>query len=320
MRVLFVTSTRIGDAVLSSGLLAHLIERHPGARFTIACGAPAAGLFAAVPGLERVLPIVKRRHGGHWIDLWRACLGRHWDLVVDLRGSALAWLLRARERRVLRGDPGATHKVHQLGALLDLDPPPAPRLWSTAEQEAEAAALIPAGPPVLALGPTANWPGKVWPAVRFAELARRLTGPEGILPGGRIAVFGGPGEEAMAAEAVAGLPADRRLDLVGRIDLGTVHACLTRCALFVGNDSGLMHMAAAAGVPTLGLFGPSREVHYAPWGPRAAALRTPDSYDALVGAPGYDHRTTGSLMGGLAVDAVAAAAVDLWARTRDAAA
>ncbi len=55
MRLLFITATRIGDAVLSTGLLGHLWERHPGAHVTIAAGRAAAPLFAAVPGLERVL-------------------------------------------------------------------------------------------------------------------------------------------------------------------------------------------------------------------------------------------------------------------------
>ena len=62
-----------------------------------------------------------------------------------------------------------------------------------------------------------------------------------------------------------------------------------------------MHIAAAVGAPTLGLFGPSREAHYAPWGPRAAAVRTAASYDELVGAPGYDHRTADTLMDTLTV-------------------
>ena len=81
---------------------------------------------------------------------------------------------------------------------------------------------------------------------------------------------------------------------------------LARAALFVGNDSGLMHMAAAAGAPTVGVFGPSRAEHYAPWGPRAEAVRTPEPYEALF-PPGYDRRTTGSLMTSLAVAPVLAA-------------
>src|SRR5689334_6007487 len=106
MDILFVTSTRIGDAVLSSGLLSYLVERHPGERVTVAAGPVALPLFAAVPGLERAIPVVKQRLSLHWVGLFRQVAGRRWDLVVDLRGSALAWLLRAGERRVMaKGDP-----------------------------------------------------------------------------------------------------------------------------------------------------------------------------------------------------------------------
>src|SRR5919198_6009431 len=99
MHILFVTATRIGDAVLSTGLLAHLIERYPGTRLTIAAGPAAAPLFEAVPGLERLLVIEKRRWSLHWLSLYARAVRRRWNLIVDLRGSALAWLLRADERR-----------------------------------------------------------------------------------------------------------------------------------------------------------------------------------------------------------------------------
>src|ERR1044071_5793220 len=122
MRILFVTATRIGDAVLSTGLLSHVIERFPGARLTIAAGPAAAPLFDTVPGLERLLVLRKRRGGLHWLGLYRAVASRRWDLVIDLRGSVLAWLLTAGERRVMaKGDPGE-HRVRQLGHLFGLDP------------------------------------------------------------------------------------------------------------------------------------------------------------------------------------------------------
>ncbi|MDX2291719.1 MULTISPECIES: glycosyltransferase family 9 protein, partial [Streptomyces] len=60
------------------------------------------------------------------------------------------------------------------------------------------------------------------------------------------------------------------VDLVGRLTIPEAAACLRRCALFVGNDSGLMHLAAAAGTPTLGLFGPTPAEEYAPSGPVTA--------------------------------------------------
>ena len=312
MNALFIASTRVGDAVLSTGLLGHLLERR-GARVTVACGPAAAPLFADAPGVEAVIALAKRRCAGHWRALWRRAARRRWDLLVDLRNSPLPWLLRARERKVLRRG-GPVRQVIRLGRLLDLDPPPPPRLWIGEARRARARER--AGPgPLLALGPTANWRGKQWPAERFAAAAAALAGAGGPLEGARIAVLGGPGERAAAAPVLAGLPPGRALDLVGRLHLLDAAALLERARLFVGNDSGLMHLAAAAGAPTLGLFGPSRDEVYAPWGGAAAAVRTPESYDALVGRPGYDHRTTGSLMGSLAVETVVDAAAALLRRT-----
>src|SRR3954468_9017718 len=130
MHILFVTATRIGDAVLSTGLLSHLIERHAGARLTVASGPVAAPLFEAVPGLERLIILRKQRWGLHWPRLYVQVARQSWDLIVDLRGSALAWLLRARQRRVMAKGDANEHRVRQLARLFDLDPPPGPRLWT----------------------------------------------------------------------------------------------------------------------------------------------------------------------------------------------
>jgi lipopolysaccharide heptosyltransferase III len=319
MRILFITSTRIGDAVLSTGLLAHLIERYPDARLTIACGPAAAPLFAAVPNLDRVIPMAKRPYGLHWLYLWLRCAPGFWSLVVDLRRSAFGYTLLAwRRRRIGRGREGV-HKLRQLAETLDLAEPPAPRLWTAAAHEEAAARLVPkAGGPVLAIGPTANWRGKQWPAGSFVALIARLTGPKGPFPNARVAVFAAPDERDQALPVIESVPAQRRLDLAGAVDLPTAFACLKRCDFFVGNDSGLMHLAAAAGIPTLGLFGPSKPEHYAPWGPRTAFVATEKSYDELVGAPGYNHRTTGTLMESLSVDAAVEAVEALLVRPDDA--
>ena len=71
---------------------------------------------------------------------------------------------------------------------------------------------------------------------------------------------------------------------MGRVDLLTAYALLKRARLFIGNDSGLMHLAAAAGAPTLGLFGPSDERLYAPWGPKARVLRGPRDFATFKAA------------------------------------
>ncbi len=272
MRILFITATRVGDAVLSTGLLAHLLQQHPAARITVACGPAAAGVFERMPRRERTLVMDKRRGDMHWLNLWRQVAGTVWDLVVDLRGSALSYLIPARRRAVLRGGRRPGHKLAHLATALRLVPPPLPACWTGPEDRIRADALMPPGP-LIGLGPTANWSGKVWPPDRFAALFQLLRAQ--ALPGARPVVFAGPGpaEAAMAAPVLAALP--EALDLTGRLTLPEASACLSRCALFVGNDSGLMHLAAAAGAPTLGLFGPTPASEYAPAGPRGGAVEAP---------------------------------------------
>lgn len=312
MRLLFVTAGRIGDAVLSTGLLAHLAERYPQARFTVACGPAAASLFQSAPFVERVIPMPKRRRAGHWVDLWRRTACTFWHLVVDLRGSALGWLVPTQRRRILKSSWEPKHRLLHLAALLGLDRPLPPVLWASAEQEAQAARLMGEGP-ILALGPGANWAPKQWPAERFAALAERLTGTAGPLAGAKVALLGGEAERASFQALMDAVPAERRLDLIGLPDLALVHACLKRASLFVGNDSGLMHMAAASGIPTLGLFGPSSEVFYGPFGPHCASVRGRRSFEDICHAPDFDHRKSECLMLDLQVDQVAEAACRLLA-------
>jgi ADP-heptose:LPS heptosyltransferase len=316
MKILFVSSTRIGDAVLSTGLLAHLVKCFPEAQFTIACGPLPAPIFDHVPGVERVIALHKRAFAGHWLGLWIDVVGTAWDLIIDLRGSALAWTVWTRKRHVFRRAEATLHRVEALGRLLALDEPPAPRLWWSSAEEEVAEKHVGEGATVLAIGPTANWAAKIWPAERFAEMMKRLTGAHGILPDARIAVFGGAEERDIALPVLQAIPSERCIDLVGTVDILSAAACLSRCEIFVGNDSGLMHIAAATGTPTLGLFGPSQAVHYAPWGSHCAVAGTDIPFADLVGAPGFDHRTAGSLMTSLSVDRVVEAAQDLWRRTK----
>jgi heptosyltransferase-3 len=272
VRILFISSTRIGDAVLSTGLLDHLMRAHPEARFTIVCGRVAEGVFRRMPRLERLISVEKRPYSLHWLEIWGQAAATRWDLVVDLRASAIAWLLWTRVRKIIQGGRRPGHRLTHLAALLGVDPPPLPVIWTAPEDTARAAALLPAGQPWLVLGPTANWHSKVWPADRFAELALRLTAPEGAFPGAGIAILGGPGdqERSMATPVLTALP--QALDLVGKLDLPEVAAVLARAAMFIGNDSGLMHLAAAAGAPTIGLFGPTPSDEYGPAGPKASAV------------------------------------------------
>jgi ADP-heptose:LPS heptosyltransferase len=316
MRILFIAPTRVGDAVLSTGLLAWLSRTYPEARLTVACGAGAAQLFAAHPQLEALIGLKKQPRLGHWRRLWREVGLTRWDTVVDLRRSAMPWLLWARRRAVApKGVPGE-HRAVTLGRTLKLTPCPAPTVWTGADDRERAHGLLGNRRPVLALAPTANWRAKVWPAERFAALVDRLTGPGGPLAGALVFVAGGPGEDAQARPVIDAVPANRCVAAVG-LDLRATAAVFAQCRLFIGNDSGLMHLAAAAGTPTLGLFGPTDDSLYAPWSERADVIRTPESVAEIRGQPGFHHKTAGTQMTSLTVDAVERAARSLLARTSD---
>ncbi|MDB5456619.1 MAG: ADP-heptose--LPS heptosyltransferase [Caulobacter sp.] len=287
--ILFITATRIGDAVLSSGLIKKLADEIPGARFTIVAGPLAAPLFAHTPGLERVIVMEKGRGKGHWFKLWRQVRDRKWGLVVDLRGSGIAHFLRRERRAVYRralgGEP--VHKVVEAARVLKLDEPPAPFLYITPEVEALADQMLGLKPgedlgPILAVGPAANWVGKVWPIERYGQTVAQLLDPRGPLAGGRLLILGGPEDVRMVDELRGAAPKGRCIDLTGKIDLLTAHACLKRARLFIGNDSGLMHIAAAAGTPTIGLFGPSDERRYGPWGPNTRVVRGPRTFEQFM--------------------------------------
>lgn len=269
MNILFITNTRIGDAILSSGVLRHLVDTYPAASFTIVCGRLPQSLFAAVPRLARVIPMKKRRFDLHWWDLWREVRGTRWDLVVDLRRSFISVFLRARERRVIGPANDAVNRVAHLSSVLALPQPAAPHLYVGARNESAARALIPDGAPVIAVAPVAAAAEKTWPAEKFADLLRVLK--DGARAGWRIALVGGPGDDVKAQALVAAFP--DALKIFSESDLLTVAAAFKRCAVFIGNDSGLSHLAAAVGLPTLALFGPSDPVRYAPFGAHARFLQ-----------------------------------------------
>ncbi|QJE72490.1 glycosyltransferase family 9 protein [Aerophototrophica crusticola] len=308
MDVLFITSNRLGDAVLTTGLLGHLVDTLPAARFTVACGPIPAPLFRTVPRLARLIPLRKRRWSGHWLELWAQVVGTRWDLVVDLRDSAVSRLIPARRRAIFRNRKLGLHKVAELAGVLGVDPPPSPRLWLDAETQREAAARLGPGN-FLALGPAANWTGKEWPAERYADLAERLTAPGTPLAGARVVVLAGPGEEQRCRPVLDRL-GDRAINLVGRTDPLLAGACVARARLFVGNDSGLMHVAAAVGTPTLGVFGPTPVETYGPWG----------EHCRYVLAPRVEGDTPEDRMRRITVEEVEQAALGLLARTPELAA
>jgi ADP-heptose:LPS heptosyltransferase len=302
-KVLFVSSNRIGDSVISSGLIREIGRQVPGARITVACGRPPAPFFRSAPGVERVIILDKKKGAGHWVDLWRQVAGTRWEMVIDLRGSALSYLIPAKRRVVYnRSWETGVRKVEVVSRLLGSATPLDPELFIDGRARAEAAAVIDpqlaggAGPgPIIALAPIAHQPGKSWPADRWGELVEKLKA-EPRFDGWRFMPVGGPGDRPPATPALEAA-GERAIDFVGKGDILASAAAIERATLFVGNDSGLMHVAAAAGRPTLGLFGPTEWWLYGPWGPKTRTVASNETRGqfAPIEALTVDHVFEGVL-------------------------
>lgn len=304
--LLFITSNRIGDAILSTAALEAARLRLGGdPKVTVVCGPLPASAFRAVPNLGSLITMEKRH--GRWTQLWLQLRKARYDLAVDLRGSLTTFGLSAKERIVHRKTTVLRHKLEELAALMGVTSLPAPKLHLDPKARSDAQHIHGDGP-LLCLGAGANFIGKRWPPERFALLAQRLVGAGGPLAGARVALLGAPSDAKLHAEILPTLAAMgiNAVDAAGKLDLLAGGALLERATLFVGNDSGLMHMAATMGAPTVGLFGPSDERVYGPTGPRTIAVRGRD-YDSIM-AIGYMPLIEHSLMEELTVDAVEAAA------------
>ena len=263
--ILYIAEADAEAAVLSSGALAHLVDAVPHADFTIVGSAASAPLFADTPRLRRLI-VLDKTGRWDWIALWNQVRDTRWGLVVDMRGTKFSERLR-RQRRAVRGpDLPGLHAVEQAARILQLDDIPAPRLFFSDETHAAADALIGADTaPLLAVGPGADWIGKRWPAERFAKVAGPLLAEGGPLAGGRLMIVGEEADRDAAHTIRLAVPRNRVIELQGKLTRLQTAAALSRAALYVGGDSLWTQLAVAAGVPSVGVFGPSDDSLVGPW-------------------------------------------------------
>ncbi len=200
--------------------------------------------------------------------------------VAYTRDETLAARLRARVPRVAVRDPappaGGPHASAWLASALPevgipddaVDVP----VLDSAEQDARATAEIVSRlpPAFLAVHPGSGSARKNWPAERFAELARRERAPWLLVHG--------PADDA-AASILAKVPGA----VVAReLPLPTLALLLSRVGAYVGNDSGITHLAAAAGAPTVALFGATDPKVWAPIGPRVVIVECGSAMDGAT--------------------------------------
>jgi ADP-heptose:LPS heptosyltransferase len=282
-RQLLITLSNIGDAVMTTPVLLAMHALHPDTVVDIVADARSAELFGPCPFRGDILLKNKKEGWRGTCRLVRALRRHRYRLIVDLRTDGLSWLLRAQRRRTkLLARRHGGHAVERAwaviaGLLHDSAPLPT-RLWlsdSHRDFATRRTAVLPAGR-LLAVAPGANWPPKAWPVSHFQALMQMLRDDVDA-----IVLLGGPGDRGACAElaAASALPV---LDLAGKTSLLQAAAVIERVSLFVGNDSGLGHIAAAVGTATLTLFGPGDPARYRPWGPRAEWLAAEDGEIATL--------------------------------------
>jgi heptosyltransferase-2 len=300
--------------IVSSTLCAPLADYMPGVRRAIVQDLPRRRLGVA---LQRDLAdrLRESRYGQALVmsRKWKAALAP-WLAGIPVRtgfaGEARFGLIndmRWGERKLPR-------MIDQMGALALPKGAALPADWPLPElkvpaQEVEAwramRGLAGEGRPIVTLSPGAVGEGKAWPPGHYAALACAL-----VKDGASIWVLGGPGEAAIARQ-IAEAAGPRVRDLTGT-DLRNAILALAAADAAVTNDSGLMHVAAAIGTPTVAIFGPTSPWHWKPLNPIAAILEPPgdDLARERARAEGNDavsHRRTADVAPETVLEAVRAA-------------
>lgn len=290
-RILIRSTNWIGDIVMISPALSALRRRYPEARIEIVAIPRVAPCLEANPAIDEVLRFDRRgadRGVRGLLRLARRLRGRRYDMAVLFQkaaGAALAARLAGIPIRIgLDTDRRGwllTHPVpftealarrHHLEIFSEIaraagcdtvaQEPWFPLLPNDLEWADRFLAARGAGrfPLLLALHGGASKAPRAWHAERFAEVAARMAAGHDA----GVVLLGGDGDRG-AMSVVASRLGDRAMDACGESTIGQMAALISRCAAFLGNDSGPMHVAGALGVPVVAVFGPGDPGRTAAW-------------------------------------------------------
>ena len=303
-RLLIVKLTSVGDVLHAFPAVSAIRRRFPDAHLAWLVDYRAADVVALSPDVDErmVLGEAPARgsfeaptSGAHWQALRQVRAGR-FDLVVDMQGllkSAVFTYCSGARCRVGFGDARignrwatnaklpilprpihATQAYCEFARFLGAEPVAdefrirvPDEFARAAEGLLEEAANL-GGNGLAAIVPGSAWPSKRWPPEHFAELAARLAGERDM----GIILLGHSGE-AQAADLIAARCPKKALSLAGRTTLGQAIAVAGRCQLVVGGDTGLVQIAAAMGVPTVAIYGPTDPALTGPVGPRVSIVQ-----------------------------------------------
>jgi predicted lipopolysaccharide heptosyltransferase III len=328
MRILLVRLRQIGDVVFTTPAIRAIGRQFPDALVTYIVEPAASAVVLNNPHLHEIIVAPRRRGLGGLLDdlaLGRRLRAERFDLAIDFHGgpraSLLTWLSGARQRlgyeiagrgwmytqriarpRQLRG----RHSVeNQWDLLTPLGIAPPDRSRDPVEMAVDAQVakrvddrLARAGVGVddrlIVIHVSAGNPFRRWPAAHFVDVAVALAANSNH----RVLVTSGPSEREGANRVVADArarlrDAGERVLSSGEFSLSELRALLDRAALYIGGDSGPLHIAATTKVPIVGLYGPTLPIRSAPWRDAASTTESVDAgelpcrpCDQRVCAPG----------------------------------
>jgi len=270
-RILVFSFTFIGDATLSTAVISPLRQRFPDAEIVFLVGPRAFELLSSDGQIDRVM--LYDNHGNHAglrgkLRLVQALRREKFDLVVDLRDSFWSrWVGAKRWGIRLRGKA-----IHAVTRYLDvlarhgLNPAGAePRLQFTPQEIQQQKRFmieheLEQTRPLIGIHPGGNWSYKLWQPANFARVADILHEKLNA----QILLFAGPDEQKLLAH-VASLTHVPTI-VVSEKRLRAVAALIAACDLYIGNDTGPMHIAAAVGTPVVAIFGSTSYHRSGPYG------------------------------------------------------
>ncbi len=292
-RVLVVVTRRIGDVLLATPLIRSLKQAWPDAKIEALVFAGTQGVLAANPDLHAVHTVTERPGLAQHLALLTR-LFRHYDLALSLvpgdRPTLYAWLAGQRSIGLVIDRPGQRWKQRLLSQWVPLDAINTHTVrahltlaealgvpvvsdvvvsWNTEDTVAVDTMLGKSCGALAVLHPYPKFRYKMWHEQGWISVARWL-----LDHGFRVALTGSPDSDERAyVDAIAKQLPPTAINAAGRLTLGGTAALIARAQFYVGPDTAITHMAAATGVPTLALFGPSDPVKWGPW-PKGHAVAT----------------------------------------------
>ena len=268
-RILFITLSNIGDVILTIPTLLKLSKRYKNAKFDIVGDDRSKILFKYCPFINKLFIKDKSKGFMGTISLLRDIRKTNYDIAVDLRSDGLLYLIRA-DKKFHKKNNKNIHSIekHYLAIKEQDKKIPAPTIWLGNEERKKASQLLPKSyKKILAFGLGAGSPHKIWPTKFYAELGNMLIQQFDLI------VLLGDAKDNKFLYTFTKNYKGPLLNLSGKIDLLTTSAVLEKVQLFIGNDSGLGHIASAVNVNTFTIFGPGEPHRYRPWGQKAGWIQ-----------------------------------------------